>query len=386
MKAVCSLVLLLAFASPAFAQNNLATLANSMSAGSWAELPTTNMNILLKSSGRTTYSVSGSWDPGRLKMHFIGRDHTDDISGAYHITYEAGTNAWTLGTDFPGGFTHGFDHNAVDTTSGMLYAREYGYETDIWKLPLGGSWSSEQVPYTGDSLQVNIGIHWWDGAITGGGPTGALMIYNCGATNGEIILKNEATSTWFANVKGFGGTSSYSCVMDYSKVHNVAIFGGGIVNQNKVWRLNSNATVTSMPDSPVTWGIQRSNVVSDPVSGDFLFFGANQFWQYNPTGTGTWTDMTSTRMPPAGLVNNPSGGFSVISFPIENYGVVAYASIFGASVTKLALYKHSNFTPPSTPTLALVLLSLSLVMVLPLLVPRLAAEPAKVSVLVRKRR
>ena len=65
-----------------------------------------------------------------------------------------------------------------------------------------------------------------------------------------ICLVNPATGVVFASTSGFGGTSTYHSFFEYSPVKNVAVFGGGNDNPNKIWRLNSDRTVTGLLTLP----------------------------------------------------------------------------------------------------------------------------------------
>jgi hypothetical protein len=191
-------------------------------------------------------------------------------------------------------------------------------------------------------VEVAVGTAWWSGTITGGDTNGTLLIYNCGAPSGQVLLWNPTSNTWFADIQGFGGNSTYHCVAEYSPVHNVAIFGGGNDNPRKVWRLNSNRTVTVLPDAPVDLGVQHANLSVDPVTGHFLVMGYGQLWQLDPRGSGSWTQQNGSRTPPSAVGNPGSPDLdSVISAPISNYGVVAYVTCRTKSCN-MYLYKHSG--------------------------------------------
>src|SRR5262249_48424457 len=145
---------------------------------------------------------------------------------------------------------------------------------------------------------------------------------------------------FFANIKGFGGNSTYHCFVSYSPLYNVAILGGGNDNANKVWRLNSDQSVTPLTDSPVGVGIQKYNVVNDPVSGNFLLMGQHQLYELDPRGSGTYTQLTGSNTPPSAVGDPVAGAASVISASIPNYGVVMYVTCNGSNCN-VYLYKHA---------------------------------------------
>jgi hypothetical protein len=99
-----------------------------------------------------------------------------------------------------------------------------------------------------------------------------------------------------------------------------------------------------MPNTPGSTevGIQHGNLVNDPVTGNFLLLSAGQLWVLNPSGSGSWTQQSGTRAPPAGVgIPGPSQLDSVISTAIDTYGVVAYITFRGRS-GNFFLYKHAQ--------------------------------------------
>jgi hypothetical protein len=131
--------------------------------------------------------------------------------------------------------------------------------------------------------------------------------------------------------------------MEYSSGKNVAVYGGGNVAPNKLWRLNSDGSFTVMTDVPAgkAVGIQNGLLVNEPVSGNFLVLSAGQLWELNPSGSGTWTQQTGSRTPPNGVgIPGPSNPQAVIVSAIPDYGVVAYITQPGQTGATFFLYKH----------------------------------------------
>lgn len=321
----------------------LGEIASKMAGGTWAKIPNPrNMVDVFAHGGHTgnllPYAMNGVWDPISKRFHFLGGDHGEPSSR--HVYYDEPSNSWVdLGFTGFGG-VHGYNHLAIDTANRQMYFNPYGYMDNgtyvhRYSLVTQGPWVSlGQYPATG-YVNVTHGVSWFD-KMDGAGPTGALVIYNCGEPNGELSLYDPTSNKWFANVKGFGGESTYHCYMHYSKVHNVAIMGGGS-NSKKVWRLNPDRSVTAIADPPIDLGIQDGNVSHDPVSGNFLAMGYGQLWELDPRGSGKWTQQTG---PPAEVGNPGSPNLNgVISSPISNYGVTLYVTC-RATNCNMYIYKH----------------------------------------------
>jgi hypothetical protein len=122
----------------------------------------------------------------------------------------------------------------------------------------------------------------------------------------------------------------------------MALMGGGDMFQKRSWRLNSDRSITPMPDAPVNLGVTYANVVPDPVTGNFLVQGYGQMWEFDPRGSGTWTQKTGTRVPPA-AVSAAVDQTQVISAEIQNYGVDMYVGC-NISDCHMYLYKHASGT------------------------------------------
>jgi hypothetical protein len=248
----------------------------------------------------------------------------------------------------------------VNPYSGTFYVRQYAFGGPwvIKQYPVGGPWSTATT-YDQGIQQVTVGTDWWTGPMNGAGSQGAYVVYNAGETGGQLAMWDPLTNNWFADLRGFGGENTYNTFLSYSEVHNVAVFGGGNAHSRAVWRLNSDATVTTLPNAPVGVGIRKANVVSDPVSGNFLVLGSDRFYEFDPRGSGSWTQLSGSSVPPSGVgdPSDPDGDGSydgMISAPIPDYGVVMYVSCRPANC-KVHLYKHGSSNsgddqPPSPPS------------------------------------
>jgi len=328
----------------------LGRLAASMPPGTWAELSTLNIAAVLArgNSGGSVlpYSMSAAWDGARRQLHFTGADHGWGVNN--HVTYDAPSNRWMDQGATPTSVSHGYDHTTIDPATGTLYLREYG-SSRIFSRPAGSSWSARTAWTASRYVTVAIGIDWWQGRLRGSGAGGSLLVYNCGAPQGQLLAWNPATGKWFADITGFGGRSTYHCFIEYSPPHAVAIFGGGNENGTRLWRLDADRTITALPEAPVEVGIQRANVTVDPVTGHFLVLGGGQLREYDPRAGGTWALQAGARTPPPG-VGNPARPdlHGVISAPLANYGVVLYVTC-RARTCGAHLYKHAAAPAPAAP-------------------------------------
>ena len=337
----------------------LATLANSMAPGTWAQLNAANQDAVLGvgnvSGTMIHFCNSMPWNPHSKVIEIVGMDHNWGMQR--HVRYDERSNSFVvvaaddgLGTQVQ----HGYDHNTVNPFTGDLYHRFYsGFTGTIssFKKVLGGS-SFQALPSVQASDQVAIGATWWSGSFVGGGSQGSFMIFNSGnalgnANDGQILAYNPLTNTWFFNRQAmapfYGSGSTYHSVMEYSAGKNVAVYGGGNAAPNKLWRLNSDGSFIAMPNVPAGKGvgIQQGLLVNDPVSGNFLLLSAGQLWELNPSASGTWTQQTGTRTPPGAVgVPGPGTPEAVIASAISDYGVVAFITQPGHTGATFFLYKH----------------------------------------------
>ena len=345
-------------APPPLANTELSKLADSMPAGTWAQLTTvSNQDAILgvgsDSGTMIHFSNSMPWNPFSKVIEIIGMDH--QFPGMQrHVRYDAGTNQFILVAADDGLGTqtqHGYDHNTVNPYTGDLYHRFYsGFTGKIssFKKVLGETIFTA-LPDVAASDQVAIGATWWSGPFVGGGSQGSFMIFNSGnalgnANDGQILAYDPLTDAWFHNKEGmapnYGSGSTYHSVIEYSSIKNVAVYGGGNAAPNKLWRLNQDGTFIPMPDVPdgKGVGIQQGLLVNDPVSGNFLLLSAGELWELDPNGSGSWTQLSA---PPSGVgVPGPVNPQAVIASSIPDYGVVAFITQPGHANGTFFLYKH----------------------------------------------
>lgn len=339
----------------------LSDLVATLAAGDWAELTSVTgiVGSLVAGSGPNSTLASGAhtieWDDTRSLARGAFKDHGFPVAGFRELAYRESTNEWTFEQDFDTTVNgHAYDHNAMDPDTGILYHRvAAGNATsDIWSCPPGGSWSLLTSWTPLGFINVALGVCCWTGSFTG--VTGkALMVYQCGDV-GEIQVYDITADVWRTPVTGFDAIASQHGFMEYSRGHNVAVLGGGNDNPLRVWRLNSNGTVTNLSDAPWRLGpvgaLPNPNLIcEDPATGNFILVNgtSRDVYELDPTDTsaGAYTQLADA---PAGV-----GSFNFFAFPIHPQGVIAYITCSSSDGT-MFLYKNGEGAIPEV-KLAMVL-------------------------------
>jgi hypothetical protein len=311
-------------------------LVASMSAGQWAELEADGLSAAVGVGGSTgnmiPYCNAGTWNRVSKRIQIMGHDH--GAGNMRLVEYDEATNAFAFVENIGTTSGHGYDHYEADPVTGDLYYAEYGLGTglQLWKKPFGGSWDSSfsTIPM---SLQVARGTCWWTGSMTPSiGARGALLIGD--PAFGQFGLYDPVADDWETfgdlNTDDDDFVSTYHSVMAYSAVNNCAVFGGGNDMPRYVWRVNSDRTITRLTDAPegCQLGIYQGALVCDPASGKFLVLSGG-LWELDPTGSGTWTQLTGSAPPSA--VNDPAATENVCMFELPEHGVVGAVSMSGTS-------------------------------------------------------
>jgi hypothetical protein len=322
----------------------LAVAARAMTAGTWSALSPANMSSVLGVGDHTgnmiPYCNAASWNPVLKCIEILGQDH--GWGNMRQVQYDEASNAFVfvgnIGTDQG----HGYDHYEVNPFNGDLYYKPYWGGTGgvIWRKPVAGSWN-QNLAIVPTYQQVASGTCWWKGSFSGVGAQGAFMIYNLQG-DGDIQIFDAASNSFLTGISSVApGVDSYHGVMAYSAVKNVAVYGGGNSQPQKVYRLNSNRTLTNMPDAPgsALVGIYRGGLACDPVSGNFLLLSGGNLYELNPSGSGTWTQLGGSRIPPS-AVNDPAASENMVMCELPEHGVIAVISMTTSNGT-MYIYKHA---------------------------------------------
>lgn len=342
----------------------LKTLADSLTAGQWAELTTTtgfNLALLADggSGGILGYADKGVWDPTTRKVVFYGAG-AGFTSGSVRgklIKYDDATNTWTgttVGTPegnptYPSQIGHAYNHLAMDAAKGWMFVRVYGsremwrYEvrTDTWTRLADATWSNNQCCG---------GIEWY--------PEMGALVANPGSQNGFLsgifqlpwVFSGQTLGNWgtWSEIGGSAArvdTGTYHGIVQYSAQKHVVLFGGGnggVPHSRNLYKLNADGSKTQIASPPFDVGIFQTVVVPDPVSGDFLVFNAAQEqWTYS-VDNDSWTQVSGTPPLFGSPVFNPAT-FDTVAIPISTYGVVMFLKGDGiGNNQKIWLYKHAN--------------------------------------------
>lgn len=330
-KKVNLVLILLATAACA---TELGDLAASMQPGEYAELATngmsatflrdTNYGVVLE------YSDNAVWNPLTNEYLYGGMGHSGPYGDGKFIKYQESDNTWYLiqiGSPFYG--THGYDHMAINPNDGTIYYRRAA--EDSIRQYSGGSWSilsDANLNY----VQIANGIEFFPEL----GATGSIIF--CDAYG---IQRYDLNSDQWIMLEP-NPTMNYHSYAEYSPVHQTVICGGGN-GESSVYRIDSNGSIQQMNDGPFNLGVAWGSIItSDPVTGDFLVWGAGgSLYTYNPI-TDTWTNEGQPAVPYN--ISAPAYGsdiFGVIAAPIPEHDVVMFLG-WNSGNPKVYLYKHSS--------------------------------------------
>lgn len=291
-----------------------------------------------------------------------------------YVYYDLPTNHWThyCGQGYRSIYqvcasigSHGYQHSTVNFFNGSFYLKAPGiqgspFRMDLFELPLGGNnvWTTHSFApvYEGKDATVM-----WTGPKLPNQTIEGEWIENvCELPNGGLLYWSPLTSAFSISYPVNNQTSGTECASAYSRVKNVMAFGGGdVANGKLMWRLNGDASVTQMCDSPVRFGIQSYNLVEEPNSGNFLLMGGGNIYQFDPAapggtclvsgvstaGTGTYT-LVNSSVP--SQLGDPAISDALISAAIPNYGVVMYIGCPGSGRPfhgSCAVYLYAPPTP-----------------------------------------
>jgi len=312
------------------------------------------------------YAHNCGWNPVSRTIELVGADHNWGNSMKF-ARFDLFSNQFVLvtngiSTNSGTGAGHEFCGTAVDPTTGEVYYRHFGTVgvaslTVTKAAPRGTSFATTLPPSPPMAQNIVAGSAWWSGPSSWGGTRGAFMVFNAGnsvpggsVNDGQVAAFLPASQTWVnpkatgaSPMYGAGGGSTYHEIAAYSRVKNVMVYGGGNVAQRKLWKLDSQGVVTALAEVPTgkAVGIQAGNLREDPVTGNFLLLSANELWELNPDNQGSWSQLTGSRNPPAGVGNPGSPAIDgIVSCALTELGVVAYIKQSTQTTSSFFLYKH----------------------------------------------
>jgi len=338
--------------------STLSSLAASMAPGTWAELVVPNQVQILGAASHPSPGVGMSinfankmpWNPITKTIDMCISDHVGATPAMEYTRYIAATNAFEMtlpaGNAGISGIGHGYDHTDINPFNGDVYHHKYNSAATVRKRLTDSTFQA--LSSDGAAHQVAEAACYWSGSFTGAGAQGCWLVYASGVVPGAMSAYDPLTGSWFWNNQTVTPSNGniYQTTMAYSPVKNCAVFGGGSAGggpsqSNKLWRLNSDRTVTAMPDAPRSAGVDVANFINDPVTGNFLLLSARELWELNPTGSGTWTQQTGGRVPPAAVGNVKDINTGVIVSAIAEHRVVAFITMTSPGAGTFFLYKHA---------------------------------------------
>ena len=300
-------------------------------------------------TGHLPYVNKMPWNPVGKRIEVVAQDHGN--GGMRVIEYHEATHRWfDLGRITPNLGGHGYDHSAVNPHTGEVFYKTYGGWDPVltcYRYPYAQNDAAftAMPTQTGTQWMTNGGTFWWSGPFTGGsglGAQGGFGLYTrrdmagdwpsgYSATDGALNIFDPLTNSWAFKrdsaspyiIAAGGPVYEYNAVAAYSAVHNCAVYGGGTLNERRLWKLSSDGSVTTLTNAPRDVGIHNGMLCCDPVTGNFLIFDDTQLYELNPTGTGTYTLQTGNRVPPGVFGGAAINGTYGCCVEMPTHGVIA---------------------------------------------------------------
>ncbi|HKP97238.1 MAG TPA: hypothetical protein VJ385_15930 [Fibrobacteria bacterium] len=282
----------------------------SFSAKGWSSaLITTGVDNILN------YSNSGVWDPIKKEIRFVGQGHYE---AEKMIIYDDATNTWRNASPPVGsGIGHGYDHNTINTVTGISYYRKY-YSTGIYAFQ-NNAWSKlTNMPGTEDDYSC----------------CGALVYFN--DYNGLTFwgggkLYGFRDNKWTTLKTGLA-MGDYHNVAEYSRQYGL-VFGGGGNGSKSLFAMDGKGNVTAVPAAPTGLGVNTGLMSVDPATGELLVIGGSgTFHAYYPAAK-TWKNLPN---PPTKFLELEGLATKMtVAIPIDTYGITMFLHRDGVD-----LYKH----------------------------------------------
>jgi len=339
----------------------LQILARSMAIGDFEQMPgVTGMDLFVggPTAGiKTGYTDKFARDPANKIMYWSGSDHGE---GGYFCKYDEEANAWTSLTQPPwmaytGTPFHGYEHVIYDDTHAQLYIRQQN-ASNIKKWVSGSTWTDIDFSGTVSYAPAPVPICWFPDI----GANGRIIIFQI---NGTILLgivfgidPITLDVDVYANGEELSPIGQLHNFCQYSPTHQCVIFGSGndavAGTSREIWRLDPDGTVTHLTDIPGALDQLGPNgdpslLVYNPGTGNFLAIRSPSVWyDFDPTGSGTWTAKGGTASPwNSNVFDGSMPLFGTTAVPIPEYGIIVFVKGFSSSSdAEMWVYKVAEET------------------------------------------
>ncbi|WP_068808209.1 hypothetical protein [Thauera phenolivorans] len=274
------------------------------------------------------WTDTAHWDPKRQKVFFLGkRQHKKFIS------YDARTNSWEeLGWagDPPPQFEQfgrPYGRNALDWENGHYYHLSIvdGYTKGLYRYLIDEErWERmPDLPSGGEKTVAAVSMEWHRGMKK------LILLDRTGKGHRLWAFDGKAWKDL-----GRSNVHGYHSQMQYNEKRGDLLIAGGTHTLRKVDLLTKDGELKHLPDAPFKMGIRNSDLVYDPVSGDYLYLitEARELWEMNPETAEwkrvrTWTDESW-----------PFGKYGyVVPAPIDDLGAILWLHQRGP-----LLYRHPS--------------------------------------------
>jgi hypothetical protein len=239
------------------------------------------------------------------------------------IAYDAAANQWReKGLPFSGHGGHTYDNITMDFHNHCFYW--FTNDDEMYKYtPSADNWNllsqSGSRPKTGHGMALEYFPEM----------KGLFHVYEQGA---PLSLFSLETKTW-QRMSPSPAMGAYHNLAEYSRVHNIMLFGGGNYGERLLYKMDASGAVTKIAEPPVDVGINKALLTADPVTGDFLVLSgensSDSLYVYHVN-----TDVWETLGPNPGINN----AFCVVA-QISTYGVICFLS---NSSWPVLLYKYAD--------------------------------------------
>jgi hypothetical protein len=314
----------------------LAQTVRTLTAGSWAELPSNGSLAALDLHYHlAAWADTGVWNPVHQRVQWVGSPGSccADPAAYQMLTYDVAGDRWEV-LDTPWGDNpgHAYDGNALDPATGLHYFARGGADIRAWD---GNAWS-DPLPEASFSPTVAVGLTWFGDAFGG---TGGLV--HVGSTDNVGVFDGQSWTEPDLQVSGWGG---YHMFAEYNPVHHVVWLGAGNDGTDQHVRLTAALDAVQLQPAPVSLNASGvSQKTYDPRSGKFIVLSEEQedvvtWWEFDIVAD-SWTEITDAMVAALPASWGPGGRRFMV--PIDDCGVIA---LFRHSDEdrRVYLYQHDD--------------------------------------------